>query len=183
MEVFLELWKSSLPRPFFIDKRQEACNLKSIFSFKRFLDIKLKIVNKFETKFETKSNMNTKNIFNPVYRQDYFEGYAKGINPFPQTNCNKDNVAFNAGFNSGRMDYEEMNGRIKDGIPQRIVNNKVLEDFLLSGLLGLSIDTDGYTPYQLDVIEKWYLSGVEKYDPNHSIYLFEILEEKGIQLG
>jgi len=127
--------------------------------------------------------MNTKNIFNPVYRQDYFEGYAKGINPFPQTNCNKDNVAFNAGFNSGRMDYEEMNGRIKDGIPQRIVNNKVLEDFLLSGLLGLSIDTDGYTPYQLDVIEKWYLSGVEKYDPNHSIYLFEILEEKGIQLG
>ena len=127
--------------------------------------------------------MNTKNIFNPVYRQDYFEGYAKGINPFPQGNCTNASEAFKSGFNSGRMDYEEMNGRIKDGIPQRIVNNKVLEDFLLSGLLGLSIDTDGYTSYQLDVIEKWYLSGVEKYDPNHSIYLFEILEDNGIQLG
>lgn len=181
--MFSELWKSSLPRPFFIDKRQGTCNLKSIFSFQRFLDIKLKIVNNFDSNFETKFYMSTKNIFNPVYRQDYFEGYAKGINPFPQANCKKDNLAFISGFNSGRMDYEEMNGRIKDGIPQRIVNNKVLEDFLLSGLLGLSIDTDGYTPYQLDVIEKWYLSGVEKYDPNHSIYLFEILEENGIQLG
>ena len=127
--------------------------------------------------------MNTKNIFNPVYRQDYFEGYAKGINPFPQGNCTNASEAFKSGFNSGRMDYEEMNGRIKDGIPQRIVNNKVLEDFLLSGLLGLSIDTDGYTPYQHKEKKKWYLSGVEKYDPNHSIYLFEILEDNGIQLG
>ncbi|WP_269240036.1 hypothetical protein [Flavobacterium limnophilum] len=126
--------------------------------------------------------MNTKNIFNSVYRQEYFEGYAKGINPFPQANYHKDSAAFNSGFKSGRMDYEEMNGRIKEGIPQRIVNNKVLEDFLLSGLLGLTIDTDGYTPYQLDVIEKWYQSGVEKYEPNHSIYLFEILEENEIQL-
>lgn len=140
-------------------------------------------MNKFEEKFETKSGMNTKNIFSPAYRQEYFEGYSNGINPFLQTNCKKGNVAFNSGFNSGRVDYEEMNGRIKDGIPQRIVNNKVLEDFLLSGLLGLSIDTDGYTPYQLGIIEKWYLSGVEKYDVNHSIYLFEILEENGIQLG
>jgi hypothetical protein len=125
--------------------------------------------------------MNTKNIFDSVYRQEYFEGYSNGINPFPQTNCNKSSEAFNSGFNSGRMDYEEMNGDIKNGIPQRIVTNKVLEDFLLAGLLGLSIDSDGYTAYQLDVIEKWYLSGVEKYDPNQSIYLFEILEENGIQ--
>ncbi len=127
--------------------------------------------------------MNTKNIFNPVYRQDYFEGYAKGINPFPQGNCTNASEAFKSGFNSGRMDYEEMNGRLKDGIPQRIVNNKVLEDFLLAGLLGLSIETEGYTTHQLNVIAKWYQSGVEKYDPNQSIYLFGILEENGIQLS
>jgi hypothetical protein len=127
--------------------------------------------------------MSTKNVFNSVYRQEYFEGYTRGINPLPQVEYHKDSVAFMAGFKSGRMDYEEMNGSVKEGIPQRIVNNKVLEDFLLAGLLGLSIDTDGYTLFQLEVIEKWYLSGVEKYDPNQSIYLFEILEENGIQMG
>lgn len=127
--------------------------------------------------------MNTKNLFDSVYRQEYFEGYSKGMNPFPQSDFHKDSMAFIAGFKSGRLDYEEMNGRIKEGIPEKIVNNKVLEDFLLAGLLGLSIDTDGYTPFQLNVIEEWYLSGVEKYDPNQSIYLFEILEKNGIGLG
>ncbi|MES2575372.1 MAG: hypothetical protein V4572_10555 [Bacteroidota bacterium] len=127
--------------------------------------------------------MSTKNIFNSAYRQEYFEGYSKGINPFPQANAYKGSKAFNSGFATGRMDYEEMNGNIKEGIPQLIVTNKVLEEFLLSGLLGLSIDTNGYTSYQLNIIEKWYQSGIEKYEPNHSIYLFEILEENGIQLS
>ena len=127
--------------------------------------------------------MNTKNIYNPVYRQDYFEGYSNGLNPYKKVNCKMNNEAFNAGFDSGRMDYEEMNGRIKEGIPQRIVNNKVLEDFLVSGLLGLSIDTDGYSSYQLNVLAKWYQSGTEKYEPNQSNYLFEILEKNGIDLN
>lgn len=127
--------------------------------------------------------MSTKNRFNAAYRQEYFEGYSKGINPFPQTNYDKGSEAFNSGFTTGRMDYEEMNGNIKEGIPQLIVTNKVLEEFLLSGLLGLSIDTDGYTPYQLNIIDKWYQSGIEKQEPNQSIYLFEILQENGIQLS
>ncbi len=127
--------------------------------------------------------MNTKNIYSPVYRQDYFEGYSNGLNPHKKVNCKANNAAFNAGFDSGRMDYEEMNGSIIEGIPQRIVNNKVLEDFLLAGLLGLSIDTDGYTSHQLNIIAKWYQSGIEKYDPNQSVYLSEILEEKGIRLS
>jgi hypothetical protein len=60
---------------------------------------------------------------------------------------------------------------------------KILEDFLLAGLLGLSIEeTDDYTPFQLSVIAKWYISGVENYDPSHSTYLFEILENIGIQI-
>lgn len=127
--------------------------------------------------------MDTKNIFSTTYRQDYFQGYSNGFNPFLEINSKKSSVAFISGFNSGRMDYEEMNGRIIDGIPKHIVTTKILEDFLLSGLLGLDIEeTDDYTPYQLNIISKWYQSGIEKYDPSHSTYLFEVLENKGIQI-
>lgn len=128
--------------------------------------------------------MDTKNIFSTTYRQDYFQGYSNGFNPFLEINSEKNSVAFISGFNSGRMDYEEMNGRIVEGIPQHIVTTKVLEDFLLAGLLGLSIeDTNKYTSYQINIISKWYQSGVEKYDPSQSIYLSSILEESGIQLN
>jgi hypothetical protein len=126
--------------------------------------------------------MDPKNIFNTTYQQDYFDGYSNGQNPFLQIDSKKSNVAYISGFNSGRMDYEEMNGQIAKGIPQRIVTIKVLEEFLLAGLLGLSIEEDNYTSYQLNIIAKWYQSGVEKYDPNHSIYLFEILKNNGIQV-
>ena len=127
--------------------------------------------------------MDTKNIFSPAYRQDYFRGYSNGLNPFLKANSKKNTEAFKSGFNSGRMDYEEMNGFTIKGIPLRIVTTKVLEDFLLAGLLGLSIDTIGYNSYQLQVISKWYQSGIEKYDPNQSMYLYEILEENGIQMN
>ena len=126
--------------------------------------------------------MNTKKIFSLAFRQEYFKGYSNGINPFLQTNCNSNSEAFAFGFTSGRIDYEEMNGTIKEGIPQRIVTKKVLEEFLLSGLLGLSFDTEGYTMHQINLISIWYQSGIEKYEPNQSIYLFKILEENGIQL-
>jgi hypothetical protein len=127
--------------------------------------------------------MGTKNIFSSSYRQDYFDGYSNGQNPFLQIDSTKNSVAFISGFNSGRMDYEEMNGQIAKGIPQRIVTIKVLEEFLLAGLLGLSIeDSDNYTSHQLNIIAKWYQSGVEKYDPTNSTYLFDVLEDKGIQV-
>lgn len=126
--------------------------------------------------------METKNIYSPIFRKDYFVGYSNGLNPFLRLNpkCSEAQIY---GFNSGRMDYENMNGYIVDGIPERIVTIKVLEDFLLAGILGLSIETDGYTVFQLNVISKWYQSGVEKYDPNESIYLFEILDQKGISMS
>ncbi len=128
--------------------------------------------------------MDTKNIFSTTYRQDYFQGYSNGFNPFLEINSKKSSVAFISGFNSGRMDYEEMNGRIAEGIPQRIVTTKILEDFLLAGLLGLSIeDTNEYTSHQINIISKWYQSGVEKYDPSQSVYLSSILEEGGIQMS
>ena len=75
-----------------------------------------------------------------------------------------------------------MNGKIIHGIPQLIVTNKVLEDFLLAGMLGMSINSDGYTAYQIDIIQKWYQSGVEKYDAKQSDYLLSVLEENGIEL-
>jgi hypothetical protein len=128
--------------------------------------------------------MKSTNIFSSTYRQDYFDGHSNGQNPFLQMDSEKSSVAYISGFNSGRMDYEEMNGQISKGIPKQFVTIKVLEEFLLSGLLGLDIEqTDDYTPYQLNVISKWYQSGVEKYDPSHSTYLFEVLEDNGIQLG
>ena len=127
--------------------------------------------------------MRTKNIFSTTYRQDYFQGYSNGQNPFLQIDSKKNTIGFISGFNSGRMDYEEMNGQISKGIPQRIVTIKVLEEFLLAGLLGLNIEeTADYSAFQLTIIAKWYQSGVEKYDPNNSTYLFEVLENKGIQV-
>jgi hypothetical protein len=59
-----------------------------------------------------------------------------------------------------------MNGLICNGI-QRIVTDMILEDFLIAGLLGF-IDDEGYTAHQVAMIEEWYQSGIEKYEPNHS---------------
>lgn len=123
------------------------------------------------------------NIFNSSFCQDYFDGYSNGQNPFLLIDSEKSNVAYISGFNSGRMDYEEMNGEVSSGIPQRIVTLKVLEEFFLAGLLGLSIeDDDNYTPYQINVIAKWYQKGIEKYEPSYSTYLFGILNENGIEV-
>lgn len=121
------------------------------------------------------------NIFNPIYRQDYLQGYSNGLNPHLTIHKNQ-NEAFVYGFNQGRQDYERMNGKIVHGIPKLIVTNKVLEDFLLAGMLGISINDDGYTAFQIDVISKWYQSGIEKYNPNQSSYLLGILEENGIEI-
>ena len=127
--------------------------------------------------------MGIRKTFSTSYRQDYFQGYSNGMNPFLQNTSKKSSVAFISGFNFGRMDYEEMNGQIAKGIPKRIVTIKVLEEFLLAGLLGLRLeDTNDFTSFQLNVISKWYQSGIEKYDPIHSVYLFDVLEEIGIEI-
>lgn len=124
-----------------------------------------------------------KNIFDPIYRQHYFKGYSSGLNPSAKCKMNNVAPAFLEGFNLGREDYEMMNGCISDGIPDLIVTDKVLEDFLLAGMLGMSIDAEGYTEHQVSVIQIWYQSGVEKYDADQSIYLLAILEKKGIDIN
>ena len=122
-----------------------------------------------------------KNIFSSVYRQDYLLGFTNGLNPYLSVEENQ-TEAYVFGFNQGRLEYERMNGKIIYGIPKLIVTNKVLEDFLLAGMLGISINDNGYTAYQIDVISKWYQSGIEKYNPNQSSYLLAILEENGIDI-
>ena len=121
------------------------------------------------------------NIFNPIYRQDYLEGYSNGQNPYLKIAKNQ-SEAYIYGFNQGRLDYERMNGKVIHGIPKLIVTNKVLEDFLLAGMLGISINDDDYTAFQIDVIAKWYQSGIEKYNPSQSSYLLGILEDNGIEI-
>lgn len=121
------------------------------------------------------------NIFNPIYREDYLKGYSNGQNPYLEILENQ-NEAYVYGFNQGRLDYERMNGKVIHGIPKLIVTNKVLEDFLLAGMLGISINDDHYTAFQIDVISKWYQSGIEKYNPSQSSYLLGILEENGIEI-
>ena len=127
--------------------------------------------------------MNAQNIFNPVFRQDYTNGYSEGLNPYSKNTDKSKSDAYNFGFNSGRKSYEEMNGALACGIPHLIVSEKVLEEFLLAGLLGLKIDTYGYTQHQLNVLSKWYQSGIEKYDVKEGLYLIEILEEMDIEMG
>lgn len=122
-----------------------------------------------------------KNIFNPVYRQEYLKGYSSGLNPYLTIDDTKNEV-YAFGFCQGREEYEKMNGKVVYGIPQLIVTNKVLEDFLLAGMLGMNINADGYNAFQLDIILKWYQSGVEKYNPEQGEYLQEILAENGIEL-
>lgn len=122
-------------------------------------------------------------IFNPIYRKDYVEGYSSGSNPFIQlVSCRQNSQAFISGFNSGRLDYENLNGSVSYGIPKLLVTDKVLDEFLLAGMLGINIDAEGYTPFQISVLEKWYNSGIEKYDPNQNIYLLALLEKNGIQI-
>ena len=123
------------------------------------------------------------NIFCPVYKKDYLTGFTEGLNPHSEFGDTDSSKAFTLGFEDGRIEYESMNGYIKNGIPPHIVTTKILEDFLLAGMLGLYIDYEGYTPYQLFVLEKWYLSGIEKYDPEHSGYLIELLRKKGIEMN
>ena len=126
--------------------------------------------------------MNNNNIYCPVYRKEYFEGFSIGLDPYKKIKT-KDTEAFISGFTSGRLEYETLNGLVLQGIPQRIISIKILEDFLLAGMLGLSIDADNYSSHQLNIIVKWYQSGIEKYEPQQSTYLFEILEENGIKIN
>ncbi|SEA02960.1 hypothetical protein SAMN05443667_101667 [Flavobacterium gillisiae] len=127
-------------------------------------------------------NKHMKEIFSSTYRIGYLDGYSMGLNPHESSEGNTE-TAFSAGFKSGRLDYENMNGLICFGIPQRIVTEKVLEDFLIAGMLGFDVDADGYTANQMNIISKWYESGIEKYEPNQYANLSALLSENEIKMN
>jgi hypothetical protein len=118
----------------------------------------------------------------PAYREDFLKGYTTGLDPHITFSRKGYSEAFHEGFDNGRREYEAMNGLVCAGIPERVVTRKTLDDFLLAGMLGLEIDSDGYTTFQLDVIEVWYRNGIDQYNPEQTIYLREILEQEGIEL-
>ena len=118
----------------------------------------------------------------PAFREDYLKGYAAGLDPHSVFSKTANTEAFHSGFNNGRLEYEAMNGLVCAGIPERIVTRKTLDDFLLAGMLGLEIDSDHYTTFQLDVIEIWYRNGIEQYNPEQTDYLRLILENEGIEM-
>ena len=121
-------------------------------------------------------------LFNSTYRKDYFDGYSIGVNPHLSLERKK-NKAFVTGFKSGRLDYENRNGLICCGIPQRIITEKILEDFLIAGMFGFDIETDGYTAFQINIISHWYQSGVEKYDPDQYSNLAALLNTNNIEMN
>jgi len=123
-----------------------------------------------------------KKALHPAYREDYLKGYAAGLNPYSTFKKKDGTEAFHSGFGNGRLEYEAMNGLVTAGIPMLIVTRKTLDDFLLAGMLGLEIDSEGYTTFQLDVIEIWYRNGIEQYSPAQSEYLRSVLEAEGIEL-
>lgn len=120
------------------------------------------------------------NTYNPAYREQFYEGYTVGLNPAKIASAPLSSEAFNSGFHSGRREYERLNGIITSGIPKRIVTKRVLEEFMLAGMLGMETDAEHYTAYQMEILLKWYQSGIEKYDPEHSSYLLWVLENIGI---
>lgn len=121
------------------------------------------------------------NLFNLATRKEYLTGLSNGFNPYLTIEKNH-TEAFISGFKQGRSDYERLNGKVIHGVPKLIVTNKVLEDFLLAGMLGISINHDDYTAFQIEVIAKWYQSGIEKYNPIQSSYLLAILEQNDIEI-
>jgi hypothetical protein len=124
-----------------------------------------------------------KDFYNPVYRQEYMQGFEEGLNPIVEIPLvNQSNIAFNSGFQYGREEYERLNGKISMGIPKHILTDKILEEFMLAGMLGMEIEYAHYNSHQLQIIEQWYKSGIEKYDANETIYLMALLESLDIEV-
>jgi hypothetical protein len=123
------------------------------------------------------------NIYSPIYRRDYLAGYYSAFNPYIQHREEMHNAAYNSGFSIGRSEFEDMNGRLSQGIPLRILTRKTLEEFMLAGILGMAVDFSGYNAYQIEIINRWYQSGIEKYEPQFAEYLHDVLDDCGIEMS
>jgi hypothetical protein len=127
-------------------------------------------------------------IFNPKNKKQYVQGYTFGL--FPVFHDCEDmlkiaphfnNEAFIIGFHEGRFEYEKLNGKVCEGIPEKIITEKVLADFFLEGKLGMPCNTDGYTPHQTIIIRQYYQSGYSYFSPDFDMPLLEVLADNGIE--
>lgn len=164
-----------------LDERLTVCDWQVFSCIQRLFEVVTELVNKFESSIKYLAIMD--NIFNPSYRRDYLAGYSSAFNPHLEYNRALFSEAYNSGFNLGRLEYEDMNGYIRNGIPLRILTRRILEEFMLAGILGMGVDTRGYNAYQIEIIDRWYQSGIEKYEPDFGFYLQDVLEERGIEMS
>ncbi len=127
-------------------------------------------------------------IFNPTYKKQYIQGYTFGLLPVFH-DCEDmlkiaphfQNDAFIAGFYEGRHEYEKLNGKICNGIPEKIITEKILADFFLEGKLGMPLDLEGYTPYQSKIIRQYYNSGASYFVQGFDIGLGALMIENDIR--
>lgn len=121
-------------------------------------------------------------IFNSTYRKYYIQGYTFGLLPVFH-DCEDmlkiaphfQNEAFISGFHEGRHEYEKLNGKLDEGIPERIITEKILADYFLEGKLGMPCDLDGYTQHQKEIIKQYYTSGASYYIPGYDSGLNSLL--------
>lgn len=127
-------------------------------------------------------------IFNSKYRKKYIQGYTFGLFPV-FADCEDmlrvaphyNNEAFISGFQEGRFEYEKLNGKIADGIPENIITEKILADFFLEGKLGLPLAISGFTPHQETLIRQYHQSGYTYYEPDFDISLYILLVANGVE--
>ncbi|HEX8270635.1 MAG TPA: hypothetical protein VF581_12145 [Flavobacterium sp.] len=127
------------------------------------------------------------NLSNPKYHKQYLQGYAFGNNPaFAEfediNNCTREfkSEAFKSGFASGRSEYERINGPLSHGIPHQILSQKILQEFLMLGRLGMPLEASEYSEHQQKVIQQYYGSGRTFYNCDGDISLYLLLADSGI---
>jgi hypothetical protein len=125
----------------------------------------------------------------PLYRKLYLDGYVFGQNPafldcedIAKSAPRYNNRAFLNGFQTGRKDYEKLNGKLNDGVPRKILTTKILGRFTQSGQLGMPLEAVGYNSHQLKYIKEYYAKGRSNYVPENDFNLYLLLSENGIKI-
>ena len=128
-------------------------------------------------------------VFNPIDLHYFMDGYSHGLDPAVlRYNCIKSfrirdmNEAFRCGFESGRKEYESLNGKLCNGVPYQILNARALNECLLLGSLGMPLEKDAYNCEQQAEMKRWYEWGYSRNDRTPYEEMKEYLSECGISI-
>ena len=123
----------------------------------------------------------------PVFKKQYLRGYVFGMNPIFHDCENPRRIvppihddAFLLGFDEGRLCYEKLNGPLCNGIPERVITDKLVREMYIDGNLGYPIDLLGFSTPQQRVLLEAYNDGAANMDPMHKILLQDLLVSLGI---